>query len=163
MGWVYLTEYEKLLNSAHKENITVIENYSFESNRIRGLYSDNVIALSKNIETEKERKCVLAEELGHHYTSTGNIIDMTNVSNRKQKYHARVVAYRRSFGLTELISAYKYGCRNRYEIAEHLNVTENFLIDAIAHYKTQYGLYTKVDNYLIYFEPLGILELNMEK
>ena len=76
MGGIYLTEYEKLLNSAHDENITVIENYSFKSNRIKGLYSDNVIALSKNIKTENERKCVLAEELGHHYTSSGNIIDM---------------------------------------------------------------------------------------
>lgn len=158
-----MTEYENLLNSAHEDNITVIENYTFESNRIKGLYSDNVIALNKNIKTEKERKCVLAEELGHHYTSSGNIIDMNNVSNRKQEYHARVIAYRRTFGLTDLISAYKYGCRNCYEIADYLNVTESFLVDAIDHYKTKHGLYAKVDNYLVYFEPLGVLELNMEK
>lgn len=145
-----MTEYEKLLNSAHKDNITVIENYTFESNRIKGLYSDNVIALSKDIKTERERKCVLAEEPGQHYTSSGNIIDMHSVSNRKQEYHARVMAYRNSFGLADIISAYKYGCRNRYEIAELLNVTESFLTDAIAHYKTQYGLYAKADNYLIY-------------
>ncbi|WP_281811475.1 hypothetical protein [Vallitalea longa] len=56
------------------------------------------------------------------------------------------------------MSAYKYGCSNQYEIAEYFNVTEEFLIKAVNRYKEKYGLYYKTDNYIIYFEPLGILE-----
>ena len=42
----------------------------------------------------------LAEELGHHYTTVGDILDQTNVSNRKQERLARVWAYNRRIGLT---------------------------------------------------------------
>lgn len=49
--------------------------------------------------------------------------------------------------------------KNKNELAEFLNVTEDFLESAINHYKEKYGIYCKIDNYLIYFEPLGILEM----
>lgn len=156
-----MNNYEKLLDLADKENISVYEKYNFSDTRIDGLYCDGSIALSKDLNTEAEKNCILQEELGHFYTSHGNILDLKNVSNQKQEHRARVWAYRNALDLTDIVSAYKYGCANRYEIAEYLNVTESFLIDAIEHYKNQHGLYTKVDKYLIYFEPLGVLELNM--
>ena len=150
--------YEELLIEADENGLITKEKpLQAYNGRIKG----NKILIRKDMNST-QKACVLAEELGHHYTTVGNILDQSITENRKQEYRARVRAYRRAFGLAELISAYKYGCRNRYEIAEHLNVTESFLIDAIAHYKTQYGTYTKVDNYLIYFEPLGVLELNIE-
>lgn len=161
-GVINLTEYEKLLDMAAHESISIDEAPPFSGTNIKGLYLDHHIAINKDMRTDAERSCVLAEELGHHYTTTGNILDQSITENRKQEHRARVWAYRRAFGLVDLISAYKYGCRNRYELAEYLNVTESFLIDAINYYKTQYGLYSKVDNYVIYFEPLGVLELNME-
>lgn len=156
-----MNNYEKLLDIAEKENISVYENYDFSNTRIDGLYCDGSIALSKDLETEAEKKCVMQEELGHHYTSHGNIIDHHDVSNRKQEHRARVWAYRNAIGLPDIISAYKHGCRNRFEIAEHLNLTESFLLGAIEDYKAQYGLCTRVDNYVVYFEPLGVLELNI--
>ena len=33
---------------------------------------------------------LLQEELGHHYTTHGNIIDIENAENRKQEHRARV-------------------------------------------------------------------------
>ncbi len=155
-----MTEYEKLLDNAKQDNVNVIEDYDFSGTRIDGLYCDGSIALSKDL-TETEKKCVLAEELGHHYTTVGDILNQNTTENRKQEHKARVWGYRKVLDLTDIVSAYKYGCTNRYEIAEYLNVTESFLIDAIEHYKNQHGLYAKVDKYLIYFEPLGVLELNV--
>lgn len=152
--------YEDLLLEANKEGISVDENFPFNSD-LKGLYVDNNIALASSLKTTAEKNCILAEELGHHHTTAGNILDQSLTENRKQEHRARVWAYRKAFDLTDLVSAYKYGCKNRYEIAEYLNVTESFLVDAIEHYKTQHGLYTKVDKYLIYFEPLGVLELNV--
>lgn len=44
--------------------------------------------------------------------------------------------------------------------AEYLGVTEQFLYDALKCYKQKYGIYTKIDNYIIYFEPcLGVFQL----
>lgn len=156
-----MNNYEKLLDMAEKENISVYENYDFSNTRIDGLYCDGSIALSKDLDTEAEKNCVMQEELGHHYTSHGVIIDYHDTSNSKQEHRARVWAYRNAIDLTDIISGYKRGCRNRYELAEYLGVTETFLTGAIEDYKVRYGLFTRVDNYVVYFEPLGVLELNI--
>ena len=152
--------YEELLIEATRQGISVDENFPFASD-LKGLYVDNNIALASSLNTSAEKACILAEELGHHYTSHGNVLDQNLTENRKQEHRARVWAYRNALGLSDLIEAYKHGCRNRYELAEHLNVTETFLLGAIEDYKAQYGLFARVDNYVVYFEPLGVLELNL--
>lgn len=34
-----------------------------------------------------------------------------------------------------------------------MNVTEEFLSEAISYYRHKYGIYAKLDNHVIYFEP----------
>ena len=154
-----MNKYEELLNDANKSNIVVTDQFNLSGTRIKGLYCDGTIALNKDMYIESEKACVLAEELGHHYTTVGDIMDQTDVSNRKQERRARIWAYHKLLSLNDLIDSYKCGCRNQFEIAEHLNVTEEFLVDCLKYYKEKYGLYVRKDNYLIYFEPLGILEM----
>ena len=125
---------------------------------LKGFYVDGNIAIKMDM-TNTEKACVLAEELGHHYTTVGNILDQSKTENRKQERRARLWAYKKAFDLVDLVSAYKHGCRNRYEIAEYLEVTESFLQEALDTYKEKYGIYTEVDCYVVYFEPLGILEM----
>lgn len=151
-----MTGYEKLLADADHENVIVTDQFDLSDTRFKGLYCDGTIAIKEDM-TELEKKCVLAEELGHHYTSVGNILDQTDTSNRKQERRARVWAYCKLLSLDDLIDSYKCGCTNRYEIADHLNVTEEFLIDCLAYYREKYGLYTKHKNYVVYFDPLVIL------
>jgi len=68
-------------------------------------------------------------------------------------------AYNEMVGLMGIIDAYKNGCRNSYEVAEYLEVTEEFLNDALDAYKSKYRVCTIVDNYAIYFIPaLLVLE-----
>lgn len=103
----------------------------------------------------------MAEELGHHYTTIGNIIDQANPDNRKQERRARLWAYDKLIGLHGIIESFEHGCRNRYEIAEYLDVTESFLIDTIAVYREKYGVCKRFQNYVVYFEPtLAIGKLN---
>ena len=136
-----------------------IVDYPFTSDRFKGLYCDGTIALNQDICADSEKACILAEELGHHFTTVGNITDQKETENRKQERRARIWAYHKLLSLDDLIDSYKFGCRNKFEIAEHLNVTEDFLVDCLEYYKEKYGLYVRQDNYLIYFEPLGILEM----
>jgi len=47
-----------------------------------------------------------------------------------------------------------------HELAEHLDVTEEFLKEALDKYRSKYGCYATVDNYVIYFEPcIGVMEM----
>lgn len=127
----------------------------------KGLYSDNVIWINKDIPTQVEKACILAEELGHYHTSTGNILDQTNVSNRKQELRARQWGYELMIPLSRIVEAWKARVRGRYELAEWLGVTEEFLQAAIDRYRERYGLMTILeDRYIIYFEPtLAVAEM----
>lgn len=147
-----MNTYEKLQDEACKDGIEVVD-YPFESERIKGLCCDGTIAIRDNIATTTEKACVLAEELGHHYTSVGNIIDMDSSSNRKQERQARLWAYNKQIGLKGLVRAYEHGCTASHEIAEYLDVTEEALQECIEFYRDKYGEYKIINNYTIYFIP----------
>lgn len=147
-----MNKYEELLDKADREGIAVDEDYPFSGNT-SGLYIDGNIALSDKLNTTAEKSCVLAEELGHHYTSFGNIVDLTNVNSRKQERQARLFAYNMQIGLSGIIRAFEYGCQNTYEIAEYLEVTVAFLEDAIDCYRRKYGSGIIVDHYYIMLIP----------
>lgn len=149
--------YEDLLIESDKENLIVREKALVNNDgRIRG----NRIAIRKDIPTTVEKACVLAEELGHYHTSAGDIIDMQDVRNRKQELRARMWAYDSQIGLMGIVAAFNAGCRNRYEIAGHLDVTEKFLDDALEAYKSRYGTCTVIDHYAVYFIPnLGVVKM----
>ena len=154
-----MNKYEELMIEADNAGISIDEDFHFNGN-LSGLYIDGNIALSDNLKTTTEKACVLAEELGHHYTSVGNIIDMSDVQNRKQERQARLHGYNRMIGLTGLIQAYEAGCTNRYEIAEFLDVTEEYLQECVDCYRDKYGIGTEVDNYYVMFIPnLQILKI----
>ena len=149
-------EYESLLNESDQENLIVKEK---RLPGYKGRIYNNRIAIRRNM-TSAEKSCVLAEELGHFYTTSGNILDQTRAANRKQEYRARLWAYNKLIGLQGIICANQAGCKNLFEAADFLGVTEEFLHEAIQCYYNKYGPYTVCDNYIIYFEPsIAVLEL----
>ena len=153
-----MNAYEQLLSSSDESIIVVEKNFKSQA---KGLCKGNKIGISKGISTFSEKACVLAEELGHHYTTVGNILDQSSVSNRKQELRARMWAYNKLIGLMGIIKSYEHGCQSYHEMAEYLDVTEEFLRDALKRYHQKYGVCTTVDNYIIYFEPaLGVVKMN---
>lgn len=145
-------KYENLLDEAATNDLYVFENVNFKS-KADGLINGNVIGINRNVRSIRKRTCVLAEELGHYYTSTGDILNQADIQNRKQELHARSWAYNRLVGLRGIIDCYKSGYKTLYEMAEHLEVTEEFLTEALNCYRRKYGLCKKIENYIIYFEP----------
>ena len=115
-------EYEALLVEADNEGLTVKEMpMKYNNGRIKG----NRIAIRKDIDTSIEKACVLAEELGHHHTSVGDILDMTDIGNRKQERQARLWGYDKSIRriptrmyrmLQRQIRAMRYGRRLLYHV-----------------------------------------------
>ena len=153
--------YEALLEEAHQEGLVVKEKpLKYNNGRIKG----KRIAIRQDIKTNTEKTCVLAEELGHHHTSVGNILDMSDVRNRKQERQARLWAYNKLIGLSGIIEAFEHGCQSRYEMAEYLEVTEEFLEECVACYRNKYGVGTTLDNYYIMFIPnlnVGRIDFSM--
>lgn len=153
-----MNNYERLLQEAADNGVFVLESFDLNNsitstNRMNGLYMDGYIALDSGLNTTAERAGTLAEELGHHYTSHGNIINMDNVNSRQQEHDARLWGYNNLIGLQGIIRAFEHGCRNRYEMAGFLEVTEEYLEEALKCYRSKYGVYKVVDNYAITFIP----------
>lgn len=145
--------YEELLQESLEQNLIVKEMYL---PGYKGRIYKNRVAIRKNM-TTAEKSCVLAEELGHHHTTVGNILDQTDVSNCKQERLARLWAYNKQIGLSGIIQGYRAHCRSRYDLAEYLEVSEDFLQEALECYREKYGVYTELDGYVIYFEPCLIV------
>lgn len=150
-GEIYLTHKEVLEQIAFDEGVS-IDYIKFKSNNLYGLYIDGAIAIKSGL-SETKTADVLAEELGHHFTTVGNIIEQNTVDSRKQERRARLWAYNKRIGLSGIINAYQNHCQTQYETAEYLNVSEEFLQDTLECYRQIYGTGIMVDNFFVQFEP----------
>ncbi len=126
-----MTKYEDLISEY--ENRLLIEEHKMKNH---GLYADGVIWLKDNL-PESQKYCVLAEEIGHHETSSGDILDLSEQNNAKQEAKARRWAYEKILPSQAIISAMENGCTQVWEIAEYLDIDERFLRQALKYY----GLY----------------------
>ncbi|MGL5434676.1 MAG: hypothetical protein ACRDBO_04645 [Lachnospiraceae bacterium] len=141
--------YEDLLEEARNEGLIVREKPLAARD---GLISGRRIAIRRDIPSV-QKACALAEEIGHHKRNVGDITDQSVIANCKQEHLGRLWAYNRLVGLQGIISGYKARCQNRYELAKHLGITEEYLQEAIDCYHMKYGVLVEVGDYIIIFEP----------
>ena len=131
-----MCNYESLLHDADMMGLEVKEMH-FES-RTKGLCKGDKIGIRKEM-PKIEKACVLAEEIGHYYTTVGDITDQRDAGNRKQEMKARKWAVDKMISIEDLFRAAEQPCRNLFEIAEYLEVTEEFLLEALEVFKKRYG------------------------
>lgn len=145
-----MDSYEALLIEAENHDYIVKEAplHGSYKGRIKG----KRIAIEQTL-TSTEKACILAEELAHGEITVGNILDQSQVDNRRQEQKTRTLAVIRRVQLRCLAEALRKGCRSTFEIAKYMDVTEEFLIDAIAVFRRKYGLYAQVDDDILLLEP----------
>ncbi|WP_414052938.1 ImmA/IrrE family metallo-endopeptidase [Macrococcus animalis] len=125
---------------------------------LKGLYYTNNIVIDKSLSYYQSIE-VLAEEIGHHFTSLGDIRDYNNISSMKQETKARRYGYELVVSLDDLIDAYQNDVRTMCELTHFLEVTPEFISKAIDYYKSKYGLSTVYKNYKITFDPFSIVDI----
>lgn len=119
------------------ENIELEEIY-FKSSNIEGIYLklpgiNPIIGVHKNLLTDTRKYIsVLAEELGHHFTSSGNLtsecITYSDKLNRsKQEKRARLWASNFLISDNEIIGAILQNINTIYGLSLHFNVTEEII------------------------------------
>ena len=105
--------------------------------RIKGIYYEKSIVINKRLECNKEKKCI-AEELGHYFTTIGDILNLEIKSNKKQGNKSKNWAFKKLVPFDELVSAFQSGYVNVYELAEYFDVTEDFMKESILFYQRKY-------------------------
>lgn len=152
-----MNSYECLLNECYLLGIEVKEK-NFKS-KAKGLCKNKKIGISNCIDTNNEKSCVLAEEIGHCSLTVGDITDLSKTENIKQEIKARRWSYEKLINIESLISAFENNVLS-HELADYLNVTQEFLNETIDYYRIKLGPTYKYNNYLLYFEPnFGILKI----
>ena len=131
-----MCNYESLLHDTDMMGLEVKE-LQFES-QTKGLCKGEKIGIRKEMPIN-EKACVLAEEIGHYYTTVGDIIDQRDAGNRKQELKARKWAVNKMVSIEDIFRATEQPCNNLFEIAEYLGVTEEFLLEALDVFKKKYG------------------------
>ena len=134
---------------------------------ISGLYYSNgidrkLIVLNNVLETRAEQACVLAEELGHYYTSCGDLLTNNKIDNiiiQQQELRAKRWAVKKLVSIKNIIEAYEAGCQSIHEFSEYLDITEDFFRKALRTYADMYGICKQKGNYIIYFDPPAVLKL----
>lgn len=124
-----MTKYEELM--AEYDDIISIEEKDMLND---GLYCDNIIWIKKGL-TTAEKNSIIAEELGHYETTYGNILDLSILANLKREMVARKWAYEKAVPIDKLLDAIFNNIHEIYLLAEHFEVTEQFMIECLKHYK----------------------------
>lgn len=120
--------YEELLDEAMLDGLIVKEKHLTTYD---GLISGDRIAIRKDMTTAK-KACVLAEELGHYYTTVGNILDQSNLENQRQEFRARIWAYEKILSIEKILEAASHGYTEPHDMAEYLDMDEEFLREFLA-------------------------------
>jgi len=149
-----MTPYEELLQAADQDGIAVLE-YDFIGNT-KGIYCDGVVILNKNCSTV-EKCCTLAEELGHYHTASANIIELDTMDKKKQE----LLGHR--WGIEKLLPFHSiidtiisYKCDNMILLAELLEVTPEYLLEALTYYKQKYGAGIDYNGYSVVFTDISL-------
>ena len=144
-----MTEYEKALDIADRMGYRVDE-IPLQANDGRVVGKD--IYLRRGM-TSIEKRDTTWEELWHGEITVGNILDQDSVNARKQERLARFKSYDSLMILPGIIKARVAGCRNAYEIAECIGISESTFREALEMYKQKFGRYIYLEGYIIQFEP----------
>lgn len=155
-----MTNYEKLLEKCSKHGIKVKE-VNFNTKKKVGYWNGNKILLNSN-NTDEEKYCILAEELGHYKTTYGNITKQSTISDKKQEFKARRWGHKHIVSLEGIVEAIEHNCINRFEVAEYLGVTDEYFEECINDYRKQFGIYVHLGKYTLTFEPSFSIYINFE-
>ena len=146
--------YDELLIVAENEGVTVVE-YEFDG-KYSGLYCDGYAFIDKTA-SNIQKCCTLAEELGHHFTAASNIVETDSIDKCKQEQLGRRWGFENILPVQKIIDAIINGCDTLYAIAEQLEVTPEYLQDALKYYSQKYGPDISYGDYVVVFSSESLI------
>ena len=123
-----MSKYEALIAECEEE--VVIEERNMRND---GLYADGFVWINGRL-TSAAKVCILAEEIGHHMTSVGDILDQEDIDSYKQEHAARVWAYKKLLPIENIYCAAMQGYAEPWQMAEEFDLDEEFVRAALKYY-----------------------------
>jgi len=155
-----ISTYEQLEQLAFDINIKL--QTDFLPNGMSGYYYLNTeydvraVTVSNRLETIVQKTCVLAEELEHFISTPEDLFTASKQMQSKYENIARFNAVKRLIPFEKLVEAKSHRFCDIYELADHLNVTPEFLEFGLVAYKEHYGASVSYRGIVIHFDPFYI-------
>ena len=134
-----LSRLEALENYAGALGIILNDQILRKEDALDGQYleiSGRYMILLNRHRPQKNRFVALAEEIGHHIRSTGNITELATVSQRKSENAGKAWAIEFLLPLCKFAFATLLNrCKTTADYAETFEYPEEFVAEAIAYYK----------------------------
>ncbi|WP_424685181.1 ImmA/IrrE family metallo-endopeptidase [Enterococcus sp.] len=124
----------------------------------KGWICDDVVYLNPR-QTKTELTCTIAEEIGHYLTSVGDIVDQNTNEKQKQERKARDAGSLLLVTPFDIIDCFDNGCREIWECAEYLSVTEETFKTAVKWYARKYDGVITEDKHTIWFHKDGTMSV----
>ena len=127
-----------LYQIAEQSNIGVFNFPMPETQSMSAVLPDGYMAIGiddKAMTTTAEERVHLAHEIGH--CKTGSFYNKFSKLDVREKHERRANIYAVQYlmPLDEIMDAYRNGCREIWDMAEHFGVTEDFAKFALIYYK----------------------------
>lgn len=103
-----------------------------------GLIYDNDVYINQHHSVEEQTGYV-AEELGHAYTTIGDISELKNRADKRQERQARRWGMNQLVSPKDLVKFAEDSQTTVYEVAEDLEITPEYLLDGLQNIREQYG------------------------
>lgn len=123
-----------------------------------GFYSDNVILIDKTL-NQKDKLAIFYEELAHHKFTYGDITKNDDPLSQMFENKAQYRAMEDAIPLSLLIEISQKGIYYISDMADYLELPSEYVFEVLIHYQRKYGQYKRFSNYLIYFNPLHVKEV----
>lgn len=121
-----------------------------------GLYVDNYVYLNPR-QTHENLVGTVAEEIGHHLTTVGDIVDQDTNLKRKQERQARDIGASLVVSPSDIIDCYENGCKTIDDCVINLGVTNQVFEDAISYYARRFNGIKTENGYTIFFMENGTI------
>ena len=132
-----MTQFEELLQQMEDSGVAVKEDPRLPAPFL-GLYllyeNQHTIILSPGL-SAAGKLCVLAEEVAHYETAIGDMRTLPPALNHLQEKRALSLAIERLIPFDALARAVHRFVWTKYAAAEHFGVTEEFIEQAVEHYR----------------------------
>ena len=122
--------FENLCDEAQNEHIRIVDMPAMEAKAVYVKANGKKLIALPHADTSAARTCMLAEELGHSHTGGDCVLHYDKVNDWKAEAKARRWGHDRLLSRDAILTAARNAV-DEYEIAFVLNVTVEFLRDAI--------------------------------
>lgn len=146
-GKSILSQFELLIIQAQAEGAEIIE-LPLRSGAEYAKYVDGYIGINANL-SDTIKYELIAEEVGHHRKTYGNITDKSDIRNLKLENIARREGFKILLDPHDFLEPLKSGARNLYEFSEHLDISEKTLRNILDDWKKIYGMGITIGDYYL--------------